>query len=139
MTLKSLAALACLVAFATPVLAGGDAAKGEADFKKCKACHSIIGADGTAIQKGGKVGPNLFGVIGRTAGTLEGFKYGDSIVAAGAAGTVWDQENLVKYLADPSAFLQEVTGDAGAKSKMSFKLAKGGEDIAAYLASLSAE
>ena len=42
---------------ATPVLAG-DPAAGEAEFKKCKACHSIIGADGTEIQKGGKTGPN---------------------------------------------------------------------------------
>jgi cytochrome c len=141
MMLKPLAALACLAALATPALADGDgdAAKGEADFKKCRACHAIVGADGTEIQKGGKVGPNLFGVVGRTVGSLEDFKYGESIVAVGAAGTVWDQENLEDYLKDPTAWLKEVTGDSGAKSKMTFKLAKGGEDMAAYLASLSAE
>lgn len=139
MMLKPLAALACLAALATPALADGDAAKGESDFKKCKACHAIVGADGTVIQKGGKVGPNLFGVVGRTVGSLEGFKYGESIIAVGAAGTVWDQENLEDYLKDPTAWLKEATGDSGAKSKMTFKLGKGGEDMAAYLASLSAE
>lgn len=137
MMLKKLAALICLTALASPALAEGDAAKGEADFKKCKACHAIVGADGAEIQKGGKVGPNLYGVIGRAVGTVEGFKYGESIVAAGAAGIVWDQENLEGYLKDPTAWLKEVTGDAGAKSKMTFKLAKGGEDIAAYLASVA--
>ena len=114
----------------------GDAALGEADFKKCKACHSIIGADGTEIVKGGKIGPNLFGVIGRQIGSYPDFKYGDSIVAAGADGSVWDEASVAVYLVDPTKFLQEKTGDAKAKSKMTFKLAKGGEDMAAYLATL---
>ena len=39
-------------------------------------------------------------------------------------------------MADPSKWLKEQTGDAAAKSKMTFKLAKGGEDMAAYLASV---
>lgn len=125
---------AALFALSAPVFAG-DAAKGEKDFKKCKSCHMIVADDGTEIVKGGKTGPNLYGVIGRTAGTAD-FKYGDSIVAAGAAGLVWDETNIVAYIADPKAFLVEATGDAGAKSKMSFKLAKGGEDLAAYLASV---
>ena len=38
------------MALAAPVFAG-DAAKGEADFKKCKACHMIVADDGTVIQK----------------------------------------------------------------------------------------
>lgn len=115
----------------------GDAAKGEADMKKCKACHSITAADGTEILKGGKLGPNLFGVIGRQIGSLEGFNYGDSIKAAGADGTVWDEALLAAYVADPAAWLKDKTGDAAAKSKMGFKLASGGEDVAAYLASLN--
>ena len=120
----------------TPALAAGDAAKGESDFKKCKACHSIVKDDGTAVVKGGKTGPNLFGVIGRTAGTAADFKYGDSIVAAGAAGLVWDEALIATYVADPTAFLKDKTGDAASKSKMTFKLAKGGEDVAAYLATM---
>lgn len=113
-----------------------DAAKGEADFKKCKACHAIIAADGTEIVKGGKTGPNLFGVIGRQIGAMPDYKYGDSIVAAGADGSVWDEESIAAYLVDPGKWLQEKTGDASAKSKMTFKLSKGNEDMAAYLATL---
>jgi cytochrome c len=130
------AALATL-ALAAPAFAG-DAAKGEADFKKCKACHAIIADDGTEIQKGGKTGPNLYGVIGRTVGTVADFKYGDSIVAVGAKGVAWDEASLAAYLVDPTAWLKEQLGDDAAKSKMTFKLAKGGEDMAAYLASLTA-
>ena len=114
----------------------GDAALGEEAFKKCKSCHAIVAPDGTAVQKGGKVGPNLYGVIGRPVASLPDFKYGDSILAVGAAGTIWDEALLAAYVADPGAWLKEKTGDAAAKSKMSFKLAKGGEDVAAYLASV---
>ena len=132
--MKYLLAVASL-ALATPAFAG-DPVAGEADYKRCKACHVITADDGTAIQKGSKIGPNLYGVIGRQIGALEGFSYGASIVAAGADGTVWDEAMLAAYAADPTAWLKEKTGDAGAKSKMSFKLKVGGEDIAAYLASV---
>ena len=131
----SLIAGLALAALTAPAFAG-DAAKGEGEFKKCKACHSVIADDGTAIQKGGKTGPNLYGVIGRQIGSYPDFKYGDSIVAAGADGSVWDEESLALYVADPTAWLKTKTGDAAAKSNMSFKLAKGGEDLAAYLASV---
>ena len=132
-----LAAVTLLAALlATPALAG-DPAAGETTFKKCKACHMIVAPDGTEIQRGGKVGPNLFGVVGRPIASFADFKYGDSILAAGADGTVWDEAMIAAYVIDPSAWLKEKTGDAGAKSRMSFKLAKGGEDVAAYLASLN--
>lgn len=68
----------------------GDAAEGEKTFKRSKSCHAIIADNGTRIIKGGKTGPNLYGVFGRTVGTLEGFTYGKSMAAAGAAGLVWD-------------------------------------------------
>lgn len=48
-----------------------DAANGEKEFRKCKACHTIEAPDGTAVVKGGKTGPNLYGVIGRKAGSEE--------------------------------------------------------------------
>ena len=130
---KTLTLAFALLALAAPAFAG-DAAKGEADFKKCKACHAIIAADGTEIVKGGKTGPNLFGVIGRQIGSVADFKYGESIVAAGADGSVWDEASLVTYLADPAAWLAANGAGDGAKSKMTFKLAKGGEEIAAWLA-----
>ncbi len=134
MKLLTTATLAAL-ALSAPAFAG-DAAKGEADFKKCKACHMIVADDGTEIQKGGKTGPNLYGVIGRTVASAADFKYGESIAAVGAKGVVWDEAMLAAYVADPGKWLKEQTGDAAAKSKMTFKLAKGGEDMAAYLASV---
>ena len=131
-----LTATATLLALCAPAFAEGDVAKGEKSFKKCKACHMIIDDEGTKIYKGGKTGPNLYGIIGRTAGSYEGFKFGKSIIAAGEGGLVWDEETLAAYVANPKAFLKEITGDAAAKSKMSFKHKKGGADVAAYLASV---
>ena len=136
MTKTLIAALATLTALSAPALAAGDAAKGEAEFKKCKACHSIIAADGTEIVKGGKTGPNLWGVTTRAPGSLAEYAYGDSIKAVGANGVLWDEAMLAAYLPDPAAWLKEQTGDAAAKSKMAFKLSKGAEDMAAYLATL---
>ena len=124
------------VALAVPAFAG-DPVAGEATFKKCKACHSIIGADGTEIQKGGKTGPNLYGVIGRGVAVDADFSYCDSIAALGATGAVWDEASLAAYVADPAAYLKQALGDDAAKTKMSFKLATGGEDVAAYLASVA--
>lgn len=126
---------AIFLALATPALAA-DPAKGEADFKKCKACHSIIGADGTEIVKGGKTGPNLFGIVGNPVASSPDFKYGDGILAAKAAGAVWDEAAIAVYVADPAAWVKAASGDDSAKSKMTFKLPAGGEDMAAYLATL---
>ena len=131
-----LSATVAALALAAPAFAG-DAAKGEADYKKCKACHMIVAPDGTEIQKGGKTGPNLYGVVGRQVASAEGFKYGESILAVGATGMAWDEAELATYMADPAKWVKDKTGDAAAKSKMSFKLAKGGEDMAAYLASVA--
>ncbi len=133
---KLLTIAATTLAFAAPAFAEGDAAAGEKTFKKCKSCHTIANGEDT-IVKGGKTGPNLYGIIGKTAGTDEGFKYGKDLVAAGEAGLVWDEASLANYVADPKDFLKETLGDSGAKSKMSFKLKKGGDDVAAYLASLA--
>lgn len=135
---STLIATLALMTLGAPALAAGDAAAGEADFKKCKACHSVIADDGTVIQKGGKIGPNLYGVIGRpVAGT--DFKYSAFIKTVGESGLVWDEAELASYVTDPTAWLKDKTGDAKAKSKMAFKLGAGQEDIAAYLASLTAQ
>jgi cytochrome c len=133
--MKPLLASLTLLALSSPAFAG-DPAAGEKDFAKCKACHSIVAPDGTAVVKGGKVGPNLWGVVGRQIGTAEGFAYSTFAVAAGADGTKWDEAMIAAYVVDPSKWLQEKTGDATAKSKMALKLPKGGEDVAAYLASI---
>jgi len=123
-------------ALSTAAYAAGDAAAGEDTFKRCKSCHGIANGD-EVIVRGGRTGPNLFGVIGKAAGTVEGFRYGDDIVAAGEAGLVWTEETVAEYAADPTAYLRTFLGDDSARAKMTFKLRSGGEDVAAYLASLA--
>ncbi len=124
-----------LLAF--PALAEGDAVKGKKAFNKCKACHTIVSDEGETIIKGGKTGPNLYGVVGRAAGSVDGFKYGKSLAAAGEKGLVWDEETFVAYSKNPKDFLKSYLDDSKAKSKMSFKLKKGGEDVFAYLSSIA--
>ncbi|GHE99255.1 hypothetical protein GCM10016455_19990 [Aliiroseovarius zhejiangensis] len=133
-----LSSAAMIIALSGTAFAEGDVAAGEKDFKKCKSCHAIVDDSGEALFKGGKTGPNLYGIVGRQAGTVEDFKYGDSIVAAGEAGLVWTEETLIEYIKDPKAFLKEQTGDSAAKSKMTFKWGKP-EDIVAFLATFSSD
>ena len=128
--------LAATLLMTGPALAA-DPAAGEALFPKCKACHSIIAPDGTEIQKGGRTGPNLYGIIGKGVASDPDFSYGESLAALGATGAVWDEASLAAYVANPADYLKSALGDDGAKSKMSFKLASGGEDVAAYLASVA--
>jgi cytochrome c len=123
--------------------ASGDAEAGEKVFKKCKACHSIIDAEGEVIQKGGKTGPNLYGIYTRVAGSNEDFgkKYGKSLVAAGEAGLEWNEADFVAYTEDPKKFLATYLDDKKARSKMSFKLRKEEDraDVWAYLVSVGPE
>lgn len=116
-----------------------DAAKGEAVFKKCMACHRI--------GEGAKnlVGPVLNNVIGRQAGTAEGFKYSSINKASGEAGLVWSEDLIVQYLADPNPFLRKFLTDKGKEdlakgsTSMAFKLPSEQErkDVAAYVKSFS--
>ena len=81
-------ATAAMLALAAPALAEGDAAAGEKEFRKCKSCHMIESPAGESIVKGGRVGPNLYGIIGSTAGTVEDFRYGEALAAKGEEGLV---------------------------------------------------
>jgi cytochrome c len=121
----ALAAAAAITLAAGPAFAEGDAAKGEAVYKKCQACHN-------ATEEKNKVGPHLVGIIGRKAGSVEGFKYGKGLTDAAEKIGEWDEAKLVEYLADPKAYV-------GGPSKMAFKLAKEDErmDVVAYLKSLA--
>lgn len=130
--------VAVALSLAAPAFADeeqGDVEKGAKEFGKCKACHSIANGD-QVIAKGGKTGPNLYGVVGRVVGSEEEFRYSEPLLAINATGLVWTEEALADYVTDPNGWVKETTGDAGAKSKMTFKL-KDGDDVAAYLASLS--
>ncbi|MCV6823887.1 MULTISPECIES: c-type cytochrome [Halocynthiibacter] len=129
-------AAAAAISLASPAFAEGDAEAGAKTFKKCTACHMVANGD-EVLVKGGKTGPNLYGIIGKTMGSQEGFKYGSGLAAAAEQGLTWDEESLVAYVQDPKAYIQEATGDSKAKSKMTFKLKKGGEDVAAFLNSLA--
>ena len=74
-------------------LAAGDVANGEKVFNQCKVCHSIVeGKNG--------VGPSLFRVVGRTSGSVAGYKYSDAMAKA---NIIWDEKNLDAYIKDPKA------------------------------------
>lgn len=133
---KLLISAATLAALAAPAFAEGDAEKGEKEFRKCKSCHMIQDADGNDIVKGGKTGPNLYGIVGRVIGSQDGFRYSKQFEAAAEQGLTWDEAGLAAFVVDPSKHMEEITGESG-RSKMSFKLKKGGEDVAAYLASVA--
>jgi cytochrome c len=119
------AAAAVLSLAAGAAHAEGDVAKGEKVFKKCKACH-------VADEEKNKVGPHLVNIVGRQAGSVEGYKYGAGLTAKAAEIGAWDEAKLDAYLTDPKAFVE-------GKSKMAFKLKKEADraDVIAYLKSLS--
>ncbi len=93
--LSFLAFAVILIATALPARAQGDAVKGEQVFNKCKICHEI--GDGAKPR----VGPPLTNLIGRTAGTLEGFSYSAPMKKAGEGGLVWTEQELSIYLENP--------------------------------------
>lgn len=91
-------------------------------FKKCRACHDV------GPNAKNKVGPLLNGLLGRKAGTIEGFSYSDANRKAGDGGWVWTEENLLKYLEDPRAAMPG--------NKMAFaglKDEQDRQDLVAYL------
>ncbi|MFP1643246.1 c-type cytochrome [Pontitalea aquivivens] len=134
--IASLAAATLGALALVPPAAARDPAVGAKEFARCKACHAIVADDGTEIVTGGKVGPNLYGVVGRTVGGLAGFRYKDPIVAVGESGLVWDEAELAAYMTDPKAWLVEKTGDPAARTGMTFKQQSKQADLAAYLASV---
>ena len=114
----------------------GDPVNGERQWRQCRACHMIVSPEGETIQNGGRVGPNLYGIVGQQAGAVEGFRYGADLVAAGEAGLVWDEASFVAYVQDPTAFIREHSGNSSARSPMNFQMRSGAEDMFAYLDSL---
>ena len=109
----------------------GDPMKGKQVFDQCMACHALDHA---------VVGPPLGGVIGRKAGSSADYPYSPLMKAAGDAGLVWSEAEIVAYLPNPTAFLTAYVKGKGkpapGSSKMIFMLApeKPRRNVAAYLA-----
>ena len=114
--------------------ASADIAKGQKNFKRCKACHSL-----TEGKNG--LGPSLYKVYGRKAGAIAKFKYSKGIKAAAEKGLVWNRENLMGYLYYPKKFLQKYLRLKRVSNKMAnrFKKEKFRKDVVDYLESLNKE
>ncbi|MBS0376819.1 MAG: c-type cytochrome [Proteobacteria bacterium] len=126
MRIIPLAALAAAgtLALTAPALAeapAGDPVRGAEVFKaQCSACHLQKATDKTPA-----IGPQLYGVIGRKAGSWDHFKYTDAMKKA---GHVWDARLLDQYLENPYSLVP------GAAMGLLVPVAKNRVDVIAYLA-----
>ena len=99
MRFPSLLGLIGLLPALTAVAVADDLSAAEAQFKKyCGTCHVAEAGAGP------RQGPNLFGVVGRAAGSVEGFTYSPGFVAA-KSGIVWDEQTLDRWLTDPQSLI----------------------------------
>jgi cytochrome c len=115
------AALLGAAAVASPARAEGDAAAGEAVFKRsCAFCHSLDPA-------AKKQGPHLDGLIGRSAGSVAGFNYSPALAQS---GIVWSAETLDAFLAAP------IRRMPGTKMSVGVPSEKNRADLIAYLLSI---
>ena len=97
--------------------------EGERLFRtRCGSCHSVNGGEN-------RVGPHLSGVVGRSAGTIEGARYSNAL---GASGIVWDEERLQAFLANPRQVVPGTTMTVSIRDETQRAA------IIAYLRSLSA-
>lgn len=96
MRLRVLALIGAWTVMAGPGYAQ-DVAAGQRVFNQCRACHTV--------EQGGRngVGPNLHGVFGRRAASVEGFRYSAPMRQKGEEGLVWTPETLAPYLRNPRA------------------------------------
>jgi cytochrome c len=133
------AVLAAIVFFQIECAAAQDVTKGEQIFKQCSLCHRV--GDGAKNL----IGPVLNNVIGRQAGTYQGFNYSALMKAAGQNGLVWNEDLIVQYIADPNAFLKKFLTDKGkadlatGNTLMTFKLndEQQRKDVVSYEATFS--
>ncbi|TQF77633.1 cytochrome c family protein [Elioraea sp. Yellowstone] len=117
-----LAATAVALAAVTTPAAAQDAAAGQRVFNQCRACHTI--------EAGGRngVGPNLHGVVGRKAASVDGFRYSPNMRELAEGGLTWTEENLDKYLTNPKSLVPRGSmAFAGLRNEQQRK------DVIAYL------
>ena len=122
--LRLVVAAGALLALPTLALAQ-DAEAGKKVFQKCAPCHSV-GPGAT-----NKVGPNLSGLVGRKAGSEEGFSYSDAMKNS---GLTWDEATLKEYITDPK---KKVPGNKMLFPGVKDELER--DDLFAYLASFNAD
>jgi cytochrome c len=123
--MKYLVAVAAVLAISNVAAKAQDAAAGEAVFRQCRACHAI----GPGARN--LVGPELNGLAGRKAGSVEGFSYSD---ANKNSGLTWNEAVFLDYIANP---LAKIPG-----TKMQFvgiKNPKEAADLWAYLKQFKAD
>lgn len=147
--MKKFTMAAAFAVLAAPAFAAGhastqgDAAAGEEQFnRQCVACHVVKDASGEVLAgRNAKTGPNLYGVAGRAIGSVEGFRYGDSIVEVGEAGGVWTEEAFVGYVQGPTDWLREKLDNRRARGKMAYQVREEVQayDLYAYLSTFGAE
>lgn len=119
-----LASLA-MISLPRPAEAAGDPAAGEKVFQKCRACHQV----GETAKN--VVGPKLNGVIGRPAGSVEGYSYSD---ANKNSGLTWDEATFQDYIKAPRVKIPNTKMVfPGLKSEQEI------EDILAYLKQFGAD
>jgi cytochrome c len=117
-----LSAISATMALGATVVVAQDADNGAEVFKRCRACHDV----GPTAKN--KVGPVLNGIVGRKAGTIDGFNYSDANKKAGAEGWVWTEEKMMEYLLNPRAAMPgNKMAYAGLKDEQDRK------DLVAYL------
>jgi len=75
------------------------ATRGERVFQRCYSCHSVDPDETAKLQ-----GPSLFKIVGRPAAAIAGFEYSDAMRRKAAAGLIWTEANLDRYIADPEGF-----------------------------------
>jgi cytochrome c len=118
-----LAAAAAALSFgAIPSAFAQDAAAGQRVFNQCRACHTVDnnGRNG--------VGPNLHGVVGRRAASIEGFRYSANMREIAEGGLTWTPENLDRYLTNPKNVVPR-----GSMSFAGLRNEQQRKDVIAYL------
>lgn len=129
---------AALVALSLLSVTGQDARADDRLWANCRTCHAVTAPDGTQLARGGRSGPNLYGLAGRALAGDTGYRlYSDALLAAAGTGRRWSEADFVAYLADPDQFLRTITDNPAAQSDMHVAMRQGGSALWGYLQGLS--